>query len=75
MHAKLLCWMDWQPIEWKGCAKHVEPWHKKHMKYNAMSKGMINQDKKHRWYLGLILTFAPIAMLDLGWKLALTTSV
>jgi len=25
MHAKLLCWMDQQPIELKGCIKHVEP--------------------------------------------------
>jgi len=59
----------------KGCAKHVEPCHKEHMKYNAMSRDMINQDGKHRWYLRPILTFAPIGMLDLGWKLAVTTSV
>ncbi len=25
MHAKLLCWMDRQPIELKGYAKHTEP--------------------------------------------------
>jgi len=25
MHVKLLCWMDRQPIELKGCVKHIEP--------------------------------------------------
>jgi len=37
MHAKLLCWMDWQPIKLKGCAKHAKPQHKEHMKYNGMN--------------------------------------
>jgi len=35
--------MDRQPIELKGCAKHAEPQHRKHMEYDGMSRGMVNQ--------------------------------
>jgi hypothetical protein len=48
MHAKPLCWMDQWPTKLKGCAKHVEPQHGKHMKYDGMNGGMVNQDGKHR---------------------------
>jgi hypothetical protein len=51
MHAKLLCQMDRMPIELKGYAKHVKPWHKEHMEYDGTNKGIINQDGKHHWYL------------------------
>jgi hypothetical protein len=50
LHAKLLCQMDQQLTKLMGCIKHVEPRHGKHMEYDDMSKGMINQDGKHQWY-------------------------
>jgi hypothetical protein len=37
MHATLLSWMDWQPTELKGCAKHVEPWHREHTEYDDIN--------------------------------------
>jgi hypothetical protein len=40
--------MDQQPIELKGCAKHVEPKHGEHTEYDDMNKGVVNQDGKHR---------------------------
>jgi len=43
----LLCQMDQWSIELKGCVKHDEPRHKKHMEYDGMSGGMVNQDRKH----------------------------
>jgi len=51
MHVKILCWMDQQPTKLKGCAKHVKFWHKKHMEYDGMNRGMVNQDGKHWWYI------------------------
>jgi len=51
MHAKLLCWMDRQPIELKGCAKHTELWHKEDVEGDGMNEDMLNQDGKHWWYL------------------------
>ncbi len=51
MHAKLLCQMDQQWIELKGCARSIEPLHRKHMEYDGMSVGVVNQDGKHQWYL------------------------
>jgi len=51
MHAKLLCQMDWRPIELKGCVKHVELQHEKHMEYDGMNKDVVNQDENHQWYL------------------------
>jgi len=51
MHAKLLCYMDWRPIELKGFIKHTKLWHEKHMEYDGMSRGVVNQDGKHQWYL------------------------
>jgi hypothetical protein len=51
MHAKLLCRMDQWWTELKGCANHAKLWHEKHMKYDGMSKGVVNQDGKHLWYL------------------------
>jgi hypothetical protein len=50
MHAKLLYQMDRWWNELKGCAKHVKLWHIKHMKYDGMNKGVVNQDEKHWWY-------------------------
>ncbi len=47
MHVKLLCQMDWQSIELKRCARHIEPLHKEHMEYDGMSVGTVNQDGKH----------------------------
>jgi hypothetical protein len=43
IHAMLLCPMDQQPIELKGCVNHNEPQHRELMKYDGMSKGMVNQ--------------------------------
>jgi hypothetical protein len=43
--------MDRRPIELKRCVNHIEPWHEMHMGYDGMSKGVVNQDGKHRWYL------------------------
>jgi hypothetical protein len=51
MHAKLLCQMDQRPTKLKGCVKYVEFWHEEHMEYDVMSRGMVNQDGKHWWYL------------------------
>jgi hypothetical protein len=51
MHAKLLCRMDQQPTKLKGCAKHIEPWHKEHTECDDMSEDVVNQDGKHQWYL------------------------
>jgi len=48
MHAKLLCQMDRQPIEVKGFIKHTEPRREKHMEYDGMNGGVVNQDGKHR---------------------------
>jgi hypothetical protein len=47
MHAKLLCQMDQQPTELKGCAKHIEPRHKEHVECDGMSGDVLNQDGKH----------------------------
>ncbi len=44
----LLCQMDEQPIKLRGCAKHARPQHEEHMKYDGMSKGMVDQGGKHR---------------------------
>jgi len=48
MHAKPLCRTNRQPTKLKGCAKHVELRHKKHMEYDGMNGGMVNQDGKHQ---------------------------
>jgi len=42
--------MDQQLTEIKGCTKYTEPQHGEHMGYDDMSKGVVNQDGKHRWY-------------------------
>jgi len=48
LHTKLLCQMDQQLTEIKGCTKYTEPQHGEHMGYDDMSKGVVNQDGKHR---------------------------
>ncbi len=48
MHAKLLCQMDRQSIELKGCARHIEPLHREHMEYDGMNVGVVNQDGKYQ---------------------------
>ncbi len=48
MHAKLLCQMDLQPTKLKGCTKHVELQHEKHMECDGISGDMVNQDGRHR---------------------------
>jgi hypothetical protein len=48
MHAKLLCQMDRLLNELKGCIKHVELSHTKHMEYDGISGGVVNQDGKHQ---------------------------
>jgi hypothetical protein len=47
MHVKLLCQMDRQPTELKGCAKHTKVRHKEHMAYDGMNRGVINKNGKH----------------------------
>jgi hypothetical protein len=51
MHAKMLCQMDQWPTKLKGCTKHAKPWHKKIWNMMVWTKGMVNQDEKHWWYL------------------------
>jgi hypothetical protein len=36
------------PTELKRCAKHIEPRHKKHMEYDGMIRGVVNQVGKDR---------------------------
>ncbi len=59
MHAKLLCQMNRRLTKLKGCAKHVEPWHGKHMRYDGMSGGVVNQDGKLQWYLRMLSVSKP----------------
>ncbi len=51
IHVKPLCQMDRHPTKLKGCAKHVEPWHGKHMEYDGMNEGMVKQNEKHQSYI------------------------
>jgi hypothetical protein len=51
MHAKLLCQMDRQSTKLKGCVKHVECQPGKHIEYDSMNGGMVNQDGKHRYLM------------------------
>ncbi len=43
--------MDWQSTKLKGCATHVKLQHRKHMEYDGMNGGVVNQDGTHWWYL------------------------
>lgn len=51
MHVKLLCWMDRWRTKPKERTKHAKLWHKKHMEYDGMNRGVANQDGKYQWYL------------------------
>jgi hypothetical protein len=50
MHGKLQCQMGWWPYKLKEYTRHVEHWHKEHMKFDGMTKGVVSLDERHQWY-------------------------
>ncbi len=39
--------MDQRPTKLKGCTKHVEHQHGKHVECDGMNRDMVNQNEKH----------------------------
>jgi hypothetical protein len=44
------CQMGWWPYELQEYPRYTEHWHKKHVKFDGMTKDMVNLDERHQWY-------------------------